>query len=107
MSMGRRTLKISSSLFVDMFGRGKHRGYEVVADWLPADTRIVNAMVCFPSHQNGGDLALLLESSEWPPIPEGQPIPELLTQMKSLDFENHRGLIGMAGVKPSGTVERN
>ena len=82
--MGKRTLTISSSLFVDLFGAGKHDAWEMTSDWLPDDTEIINGMVGIPRASNGGDITLLLQSKEWPEIPHGDPIPPINPTMKRL-----------------------
>ncbi len=77
--MGKRILIISKQLVMEILKPGE-RHYEIINDGLPADTEIVNVMLTFPQN----DLALKLQSSEWPEIPDGHPIPYLDTRLKSL-----------------------
>ena len=82
--MGRRILRISSTFLVDLFGAGGNEGWEVFEDPLPRDTRLINATIAFPYHENGGDLELLIESAEWPEVGQGELIPEINPHLRRL-----------------------
>jgi hypothetical protein len=82
--MGQRIVRMSGQFFADMFGAGK-RSYEVIENPIPADARIVNARVAFPSFEGTGDLEVLLKSSEWPDAPEGERIAEVIPVMRRTD----------------------
>lgn len=82
--MGQRLLRISNSLFVELFTAGKHDAWEVVDGAIPKDARIVNARMEFSERLDGGDVHLLLESSEWSPVGDEMLFPEITPVMKRL-----------------------
>lgn len=86
-SRRRKVLDVSDSLLVQILAEGVHDPFEVVADALPADARIVD--VRFSAfHQPGHNtLELLVESAEFEPIGEGQPYPHMATAIRRITPE--------------------
>lgn len=72
MSNKRKQFRISTVLFVEMFGKGIPRMYDVTRDPLPADSKIVNVRFDWPTQ-----VVLLIESESFPGLEGGDIIPDI------------------------------
>jgi hypothetical protein len=72
-----KLLKVSGPMFIEFLRAGIH-AYEVIDHALPDDARIVDMTHDFDhfNHQYG-TVTLKVESEAYPPVPEGERIPEL------------------------------
>lgn len=79
--MGRKILKMSKDFFRSMFSEGDQH-YRVIADALPAGTTIckVSIDLFFDRDQ----IAFMLESPEWPDVPEGHAVPFIEPKLQSI-----------------------
>lgn len=70
--MGRKIMRMSRDFFRGLFDEGEHH-YRVIGNPLPPDTAIVDISphVFFAAD----DLAIKLESAEWPEVAAGDPLP--------------------------------
>jgi hypothetical protein len=78
--MRRKIFNITADAIIQLFSAGVHRPYRVVRDPLPADSRIVDCRF------NGFDrnvVSILIESSEFPQVPEGQLFPPINPLLQS------------------------
>lgn len=78
-----RMLRISSEMLKTLFGPGKHSVYTVVEDALPTDALLINVRYGWPYNVD-----LLFESPEFPEVPEGAEIPELIPTIVADHNEN-------------------
>jgi hypothetical protein len=82
--MGRRVLRISDTLLLEMLRQDHEAHYRVIKDGLPADAKIINFAMEGAWTCGRGVAALLLESAEWEPSPEGKPYPDVTPTLQSL-----------------------
>lgn len=76
----RKIVPVCGALFAQMFHAGPHDGYDVVANALPSDARLVGARMADFGHPD--TFELLFESAEFEPVADGQPIPRLAPTMR-------------------------
>ena len=81
--MGKRVLRISDSLLLEMLKDGYEAHYRV-ENGLPADVRIVGFEMRGHWAEGRGHAALLLESAQWEPVLPGQPYPDIDPVITSL-----------------------
>lgn len=82
--MGRRTLTMSDTFVSTLFGEPREGiSWAIAENWLPKDTRVVNAQMKFVG-MGRQDLVLLLESSEWEPNEEGKLYPSVNPSFRSI-----------------------
>ncbi len=65
--MGCKILSMSSSFLLDFFREGQNLHYEVDKNGLPPDAKIIGCQFDISC----GNLLVLVESSEWPEVREG------------------------------------
>ncbi len=87
--MGRKTMTISNCFLPMILGKGV-KNYEVTKDWLPEDCVIVDVKKDFPYTNGANSITLLLESSAWPDSPIGQPFPEIMCTLTSIQSNTWR-----------------
>ena len=79
-----KRLQISTELFLSWFTAGKHleHAYEVTADPLPSDVRLVHVRHAWPDL-----IELLLSSETFPEIKRGEEIPLIVPILTTLRSE--------------------
>lgn len=79
--MGRRILRMSKEFFCEILSEGE-KHYRVIKDALPPNATIVRmSMSAFFSTD---DIGIMLESSDWPEVPPGFPLPTIEPILKSI-----------------------
>ena len=77
--MKRKILRISPALFLNLFFKGDHPGYEVTDNAIPEDAKIVD---CRFDGFNGGIVDILLESEKFEDVKDGVGYPYLFVEIK-------------------------
>ena len=81
--MRRKIMELSSTLFISLFTKGVHRGYEVILDGLPDDTIIIDVEVNhFNNTEGHASVKFLVESQEFDEVEAGDRYPQIMTTCK-------------------------
>jgi len=87
-----RILRISSDLFTQLFTADSHPAYEVMAEAIPRDAVIRNVRMGWLDAAGNGQMEIMIESAEFEPLQDGQPIPYLTPVLRRVEWAE-RGLI--------------